>query len=119
MEDTDFTVGHGFRCLLPDFRLFVEPTAYGWEALIYEEPVRKYREPIHKQFLDGSSNGKNECKLFVNTWRAAENSGLHKPLTAELQWEEYSSPRRCSVLTETLFEEEESRMAKGNSEVLQ
>jgi hypothetical protein len=51
MEDTDFTVGHGFRCLLPDFRLFVEPTAYGWEALIYEEPVRKYREPIHKQFF--------------------------------------------------------------------
>jgi hypothetical protein len=75
MEDTDFTVGHGFRCLLPDFRLFVELTAYGWEAMIYEEPVRKYREPIHKQFLDGSSNGKNECKLFVNTWRAAENSG--------------------------------------------
>jgi hypothetical protein len=43
MEDTDFTVGHGFRCLLPDFRLFVELTAYGWEAMIYEEPVRKYR----------------------------------------------------------------------------
>lgn len=88
-EDSTFTMGHGYRCLLPDLRLFVELTVYGWQASVFDEPVSNKRGPISQQNVDSSFDGKEHCKLFVNTWRAADTDRKYKPLTAELQWEEY------------------------------
>jgi hypothetical protein len=89
MDDQKFGLGHGYMCLLADLRLFVQFTQIGWEASVYDVPVKAKQRPLSVQNVDNSASGKEHCTIFVNSWRGAHPTATLKPSSAPLDWEIY------------------------------
>lgn len=84
MQDEQFVAGHGYRCSLPDVRLFVERQPESWMAIGYERARRKtvMEQPVHD-----SAAGRQHCQVWVNSFRGLNSKfGL---LSETLQWEIY------------------------------
>lgn len=88
MEDHQFTLFTGYKCLLPDLSLFVELRQTGWTATAYEPATKGF---IMSADVRDSESGKQHCTLFVNSFRAAFRESKHKPLTSPLTWEVYGN----------------------------
>lgn len=84
IPDEQFVAFHGYRCTLPDVRLFVERHPETWKAIAYEL-TRK--QNVMEQAVNDSGHGKQHCQSWVNSFRGP-NSDLGL-LTDTLQWEIY------------------------------
>jgi hypothetical protein len=81
MDDQEFAVGHGYRCVLPDVTLIVERSPLSWDAIVFPSNEKK---PAFHQSFDSSGLAKRECVTFVNSWRGAERQPKHAPLEMDV-----------------------------------
>jgi hypothetical protein len=84
MEDNNFSAGHGYRCMLPDLKLFVERQPETWMAIAYE---RIRRKNVMEQAVNDSAHGTLHCQAWVNSFRG--NNSDFGLLTECLEWEIY------------------------------
>lgn len=84
IPDEQFVAGHGYRCTLPDVRLFVERQPETWMAIAYE---LSRKQNLMEQPVNDSEHGKQHCQTWVNSFRGL-NSELGM-LTDMLEWEVY------------------------------
>jgi hypothetical protein len=84
MEDGEFVAYHGYRCLLPDIRLFVERQPHSWMAVGYEIATKL---TVMEQPVNDSTEGRAHCQVWVNSFRFPDPNAelLSKPL----EWEVY------------------------------
>jgi len=84
MLDEQFGAGHGYRCSLPDVRLFVERQPESWMAIGYDRGAKKV---VMEQAVNDSEAGREHCQVWVNSFRGPHSKqGL---LTEMLPWEIY------------------------------
>jgi hypothetical protein len=84
MRDDEFVAFHGYRCTLPDVRLFVERGPETWTATAYE---LSRKQNVMEQAVNDSDHGKEHCQIWVNSFRGPNSElGL---LTEILTWEIY------------------------------
>ncbi len=82
--DGDFAAGHGYRCTLPDVRLYVERRPETWMAIAFDFSTNKI---VMEQSVNDSEEGKWHCQVWVNSFRGLNSKlGL---LTEALEWEVY------------------------------
>lgn len=84
MQDGQFVAGHGYRCSLPDVRVFVERQPETWMAVGYDQgsKLTVMEQPVHD-----SAAGRQHCQVWVNSFRGLDSKlGL---LTETLPWEIY------------------------------
>lgn len=84
MEDHEFVAHHGYRCTLPDVRLFVAREPETWKAYGYDFSTHRM---VMEQPVNDSDDGKWHCQVWVNSFRGPHSR--HGQLTDALQWEIY------------------------------
>ena len=84
VPDEQFAAYHGYRCTLPDVRLFVERQPESWMAVAYELNLKRN---VMEQAVHTSDHGKEHCQTWVNSFRGPHSQlGI---LTDMLDWEVY------------------------------
>ena len=84
MIDGQFGAGHGYRCSLPDVRIFVESEPESWMAIGYDRAAKIF---VMKQAVNDSEEGRQHCQVWVNSFRGVNSK--HGLLTEMLPWQIY------------------------------